>query len=144
MKVAIGSDHGGFDLKEVIKTHLISKGVEVIDCGCEKPERCDYPDFAKLVCDMVVSEAVNYGIVICGTGIGISIAANKVKGIRCGLCHDHFTAKLFRQHNNGNVLAMGCRTTGIEIAKDMVDTFLSTEFEGGRHSDRIKKIHALE
>lgn len=141
MTVHIGSDHAGFDLKEKIKAHLTEKGIEITDVGCFKPERCDYPDIAQALCKNLKG---GRGILVCGSGIGISMAANKIAGIRCALCHDHYTAKMCRQHNDANVLAVGSRTTGDEVAKDIVDTFLQTEFEGGRHADRVKKITALE
>eukprot|EP00762_Andalucia_godoyi_P001916 ANDGO_05961.mRNA.1 Putative sugar phosphate isomerase YwlF len=146
VRVAIGSDHGGVVLK-----HEIVQFLKTLDCvsnvndiGPFSADRVDYPDFAKLVCDEVTSKRSDFGIVVCGSGIGVSIAANKVRGIRCGLCHDHYSAKMCRLHNNCNVVALGERTTGVEVAKDIVDTFLRTPFEGGRHVERVNKIMDLE
>ncbi|BBB33103.1 ribose 5-phosphate isomerase B [Thermotomaculum hydrothermale] len=144
MKIAIGSDHGGFKLKEVIKNYLIDKGYQVDDLGCYSEESVDYPDFAEKVAKAVAGGDFNLGVLMCGTGIGISIAANKVKGIRAALCHDGLTARLAKQHNNANIICMGGRTTGVETAKDIIDNFLSSEFEGGRHLRRINKIKDME
>lgn len=140
MKIALGADHGGYRLKEVVKEHLLSKGYEVEDFGTSSEESVDYPDYGKKVAKYVVEGNANYGILICGTGIGISIAANKVKGARAALCHNTWTARLTREHNDANILAIGARVIGEGLALDMVDTFLSTEFEGGRHQTRIDKI----
>lgn len=124
---------------------LKEEGHEIIDCGCNGPESVDYPDYAKAAATLVAEGAVDKGIVLCGTGIGISIAANKVKGIRCALCTDVTMAKLTREHNNANMLAMGQRTTGIETCKDIVHAFLETPFsEGERHIKRIQKISEIE
>eukprot|EP00744_Colponema_vietnamica_P011505 GILI01016186.1.p1 GENE.GILI01016186.1~~GILI01016186.1.p1 ORF type:complete len:154 (-),score=42.50 GILI01016186.1:156-617(-) len=142
--VVIGSDHGAFDMKAQIMEHLKSKNIDYVDLGTYSAESCDYPDIAEAVCRRVLSEPNATGILMCGSGIGISIAANKVNGIRCALCHDHFTAMMSRKHNDANVLAFGARNNGIEIAKQMVDVFLSTEFEGSRHQNRVNKITALE
>ena len=144
MKIAIGSDHGAFELKEMLIAHLRAAGHEIVDVGIYEVKRVDYPDIAVAICEKVTSGECERGIALCGTGIGISIACNKVNGIRCALCHDHFTAKLCRQHNNANVLSMGGRTTGPEVAKEIVDTFLTTEFEGDRHTTRLEKIAAIE
>ena len=144
MKIAIGSDHGGFKLKEVIKEYLIKKGYEVSDLGCYSEESVDYPDYAERVAKAVANGEYDLGVLMCGTGIGISIAANKVKGIRAALCHDGLTARLAKQHNNANIICMGGRTTGIETAKDIIDNFLESEFEGGRHLRRINKIKDIE
>lgn len=144
MKIAIGSDHGGFKLKEVIKEYLIKKGYEVSDLGCYSEESVDYPDYAERVAKAVANGEYDLGVLMCGTGIGISIAANKVKGIRAALCHDGLTARLATQHNNANIICMGGRTTGIETAKDIIDNFLESEFEGGRHLRRINKIKDIE
>lgn len=143
MKIGIGSDHGGYELKEEIKKHLEGKNIEVIDYGTNSTESVDYPDFGKAVSKAVVEEEVDRGIVVCGTGIGISIAANKVKGIRCALCNDSFSARMSRAHNDANVLALGGRTTGTALALDIVDTFIKEEFEGDRHSRRINKISKI-
>jgi ribose 5-phosphate isomerase B len=133
---------------EFIKKHLSFLGYEVKDLGCFIPDRCDYPNIAAEVCQDIKNKDIKgrtkMGILFCGTGIGISIAANKIRGIRCALCHDHYTAVMSRKHNNANVLSLGGRTTGKEIAKEIVETFLTTEFEGGRHETRVQKIMALE
>lgn len=144
MKVAIGNDHAGPALKEEIVLYLKSKGIEVINMGVDTEDSVDYPDYAKLVCDKVVSKEVDFGILICGTGIGISIAANKIKGIRAALCHDAITARLCKEHNNANVIAFGARIIDKEIAKEIIDAYLSAEFAGDRHQRRIDKITALE
>lgn len=146
MKLVIGSDHGAVELKEEIKDLLKAEfpDVEVEDMGTFGKEAVDYPDIAEKVCTPVAKGEADRGIVLCGTGIGISIAANKVKGIRAALCHETYTAKMSRQHNNANILAMGGRTTGPEIAKEIVRTWMTTEFEGGRHERRVNKIMALE
>ncbi len=144
MKLAIGSDHGGYALKEKIKDYLLNNGYNVEDFGCFSEESTDYPDYALKVAEAVSCGEFDAGILICGTGIGISIAANKVKGIRAALCHDGLTARLAKQHNNANILCMGGRTTGIETAKDIVDNWLNSEFEGGRHLRRINKITDIE
>ena len=141
--VFIGSDHGGFELKEKIKEFLKESGVEIEDIGCFSTESIDYPDIAHAVA-LKVASSNSKGILICGTGIGMSIVANKVKGVRCALCHDAYTAEFARRHNDANVIAFGGRTTGLEIAKQMVDIFLKTPFDGGRHERRVKKIMELE
>lgn len=143
MKIGIGSDHGGFELKEHIKQYLEEEGVEYIDYGTNSTESVDYPDFGKGVAEAVISDEVDRGIVICGTGIGISIAANKVKGIRCALCGDTFSARMSRAHNDANVLALGGRVLGVGLALDIVKEFLQGEFEGGRHAKRINKINEI-
>lgn len=145
MKIAIACDHGAYEYKEIIKEMLIKEGNEVVDCGCHSQESVDYPDLAKVCCEKVITREVEKGIVMCGTGIGISIAANKMHGIRCALCTNTTMAKLTREHNDANVLAMGQRTTGIEVAKDIVHTFMNTDFSNGeRHIKRITKIADLE
>jgi len=145
MIIALGCDHGGFELKEQIKEFLSSfEKVEVIDKGCFDTNSVNYPDYAEKVGESVATKEAEKGILICGTGIGISIAANKINGVRAALCHDHLTAYLAAEHNNANILCMGGRTTGIETAKDMVKTWLSTEFAGGRHSNRLNIISELE
>ena len=146
MKIAMGSDHGGIHLKEHIKKYLEAKGIEIIDHGTYTEASCDYPDFAKKVCEDITSGAsgAERGILICGTGIGISMAANKCKGIRAALCADVFSAKMASEHNNANVLCMGERTTGVGLAEMIVDTYLETPFAGGRHQTRIDKIMAIE
>ncbi len=145
MKITIGSDHGAVELKEEVKKVLAEfEGVEVKDIGTFGKESVDYPDIAEKVCLDVVSGAADRGIVLCGTGIGISIAANKIKGIRCALCNEIYSAKMSRQHNNANVLAMGGRVIGSEVAGEIVRTWITTEFAGGRHERRVDKIMALE
>ena len=139
--IGIASDHGGFELKQEIVALLKDKGYEFKDLGCFNHEAVDYPDVAKLVTKELIDGTIEKGILICGTGIGISIAANKVKGIRCALCSDHFSAVATREHNNSNVLALGGRNTGPEVAKDIVMAFLTTEFSHAeRHQRRIDKI----
>eukprot|EP00033_Pygsuia_biforma_P001862 GCRY01002082.1.p1 GENE.GCRY01002082.1~~GCRY01002082.1.p1 ORF type:complete len:172 (-),score=17.97 GCRY01002082.1:86-601(-) len=142
--IVIGADHGAFELKMVLVEYLKEKGIQVLDVGTFDGSRVDYPDIAASVCAKIVSGEFEKGIVCCGTGIGISIAANKIDGIRCALCHDHYTAKMCREHNNANVLALGGRVTGDEVAKDIVDVYLSTEFLGGRHATRVEKIMKLQ
>ncbi len=142
--IAIGCDHGGFELKQQVIKHLQEKGFEVKDFGCYSTDSVDYPDYAFPVAQSVANGEAEKGILICGTGIGMSIAANKVKGIRCALCHDCFSAHATREHNDSNVLAMGARVIGAGLALDIVDTWLETEFTGGRHVNRINKISAIE
>lgn len=143
MKIGIASDHGGFELKEEIKKYLEEKNIELVDYGTNSTESVDYPDFGEAVAKAVIGKEVDRGIVICGTGIGISIATNKVKGIRCALCTDSFSAKMSRAHNDANVLALGGRVTGTALALDIVDNFIQGEFEGDRHSRRINKINDI-
>ncbi|BFU26027.1 ribose 5-phosphate isomerase B, putative [Entamoeba histolytica HM-1:IMSS-B] len=143
MEVIIGSDHAGFPLKEIVKKYLIEKGIKVNDMGTYSTERCDYPDFAEKVAREVVKTGKK-GILVCGSGIGISIAANKINGVRCALCHDHYTAVMCRRHNDANIIAFGARVIGSDIATDMVDVFLSTPFDGMQHTARVEKIHKLE
>ncbi|MDD6010373.1 MAG: ribose 5-phosphate isomerase B [Lachnospiraceae bacterium] len=141
MKVSIGCDHGGYDLKEEIKKHLIERGIEVVDVGCDKKERCDYPIYGREAALKVADKTCDKGIVICTTGIGISITANKVKGIRCALCSEPLSAKMTRLHNDANMLAMGAALIGINMAKEITDTFLDTPFSGEeRHQKRIDLI----
>ncbi|SEA25643.1 MULTISPECIES: ribose 5-phosphate isomerase B [Selenomonas] len=145
MKITIGSDHGAVQLKEEVKMVLKEYGdVEVKDVGTFGTDSVDYPDIAEKVCGDVVSGNADRGIVLCGTGIGISIAANKIKGIRCALCNDVFSAKMSRQHNDANVLAMGGRVLGFGPAGEIVRAFVEGKFEGGRHERRVNKIMALE
>ena len=144
MKLVIGSDHGGYELKGLIQEHLKARNIPVTDMGCYSPESVDYPDIAREVADAVAADDKTRGILICGTGIGISIAANKVPGIRAALCHDSTTARLAALHNNANILCLGGRTTGPETARDIVDGWLDHVFEGGRHQRRLDKIHAIE
>ena len=141
MKIAAASDHGGFALKEEVKKHLMERGIEVLDLGTYSEESVDYPVYGKACGEAVASGKADLGIVVCGTGIGISIAANKVKGIRCAHCHDVFSAEATRQHNDANILAMGARVIGAGLALKIVETFLETPFSGDeRHLRRIQKI----
>lgn len=144
MKIAIGSDHGGFKLKGEVIKHLKEKQIEVVDFGTYNEDSCDYPDFGLKVAEEVAMKNFEFGILICGTGIGISISANKVVGIRAALCSDTFSAHATREHNNANILALGERVVGVGLALDIVDTFLSAEFQGGRHQKRIDKISDIE
>ncbi|WP_156300382.1 ribose 5-phosphate isomerase B [Streptobacillus canis] len=140
MKIVIGNDHAGVEYKNQLVDYLVSKGIEVINVGTDSADSVDYPDIAKEVSKRVLDKTANFGILICGTGIGISIAANKVPGIRAALVTNELCARLSRQHNDANILALGARVTGIELAKSCVDAFLTAEFEGGRHSNRVGKI----
>eukprot|EP01086_Lenisia_limosa_P004685 TRINITY_DN20315_c0_g1_i2.p2 TRINITY_DN20315_c0_g1~~TRINITY_DN20315_c0_g1_i2.p2 ORF type:complete len:147 (+),score=27.84 TRINITY_DN20315_c0_g1_i2:18-458(+) len=144
MKVVIGSDHGAVELRQTLIAHLEANDITVLDQGCAPGESVHYPDMAAKVCKLVVSKEADKGIVLCGSGIGISIACNKINGIRCALCHDHYTAKMCRNHNDANVIAIGGRVTGPEVAKEMIDTYLEAEFEGGRHATRVGLLSALE
>lgn len=144
MKVAIGSDHGGFSLKETVKEWLAAQGYEVLDCGCFDTNSCDYPDFGIAVAEQVADGGAERGIVICTTGIGISIAANKVKGIRCSLCGDLKSAEMTRRHNDANVLAMGAAIIPLSLALEITDVWMNTPFEGGRHARRVDKINAYD
>lgn len=139
--VYIASDHAGFFAKKEAKKVLEDLGVAVIDLGTNAPDvSVDYPDFAKILCDEVVKDSRNFGILICGTGLGISIAANRDARVRCALCHDTFTAKMARMHNDANILAFGGRVVGIGEIEDMIKAFFSTQFEGGRHQLRVDKL----
>ena len=144
MKIAMGCDHGGFALKETVKAYLTEQGHQVEDFGCYNLDSCDYPDMGAAAAKAVASGECERGIVICTTGIGISISANKVKGIRCALCSEAQSAEMTRRHNDANVLALGAGMIGVNAAKKIVDVFLSTEFEGGRHQRRVDKMMALE
>ena len=144
MKIAIAADHGGFELKGVIIDHLTKKGYEMVNLGTDTADSVDYSDYAEKCAEQVLSGEVSFGIVVCGTGIGISIAANKINGIRCALCHSPETAALAKQHNNANIISLGGRTTTDEMALKIVDAFMDAEFEGGRHQRRVDKIMALE
>ena len=142
--IAIGCDHGGFALKQQIVAHLQAKGLAVRDYGCFSEQSVDYPDFALPVAEAVARGKAEKGILICGTGIGMSIAANKVPGVRAALCHDCFSARATREHNDSNVLAMGARVIGPGLALEIVDIWLNTAFTGGRHQARVNKITAIE
>lgn len=139
-KLGLGSDHGGFELKEQIKVHLLEKGYEVVDFGTHSEESVDYPEIGKKVAGEVVKGEVELGILVCGTGIGIGISANKVKGIRCAICSDVYSAKMSRAHNNANMISLGGRVVGRDLAFEIIDAWLTTEFEGGRHERRVNKI----
>ena len=142
--IAIGSDHGGFALKEEIKKHLTEKGIPFRDFGTDSEASCDYPVYAEKVSCAVTGGEAEKGILCCGTGIGMSMAANKVKGIRCACCGDCFSAEMTRRHNDANVLALGGRVLGVGLALKIVDIFLETPFEGGRHARRVSQVMALE
>ena len=142
--LALGADHGGYELKNCIKEYLLEKGIEVKDFGTNGPESVDYPIYAKIVAEAVTSGEAEGGILFCGTGIGISIAANKIKGIRCAHLSDPYSARLAKEHNNANVIALGGRVTGEELAKDIVDAWLNAKFMGGRHQNRVDIISELE
>ena len=144
MKIALGCDHGGYELKEYIKTVIEKMGHEYEDFGCYNLDSCDYPDFGAAAAKAVAEGKCEKGIVVCTSGIGISITANKVKGIRCAHCADCLQAQLTRQHNDANMMAIGAGFTGPNMAKKMVEMFLTTEFEGGRHQRRVDGIMALE
>lgn len=144
MKIALGCDHGGLNLKNEIVTYLQSEGIEVKDFGTYTEESCDYADIALPVAEAVVNKEYDFGILICGTGIGISIAANKVPGVRAALCSDTFSAHATREHNDANILAMGERVVGRGLALDIVKAFVNAKFEGERHQVRIDKISAIE
>jgi ribose 5-phosphate isomerase B len=144
MKLALGSDHGGFRLKEIVKDYLETENIPYEDFGAFSEDSVDYPDFAEKVAEKVAAGQFDRGILICGTGIGISIAANKVPGIRAALCHDVFSARASREHNDANILAMGERVIGRGPAIEVVKAWLQSDFSGGRHSRRIEKISAIE
>ncbi len=144
MKIAIGCDHGGLEHKNAIKDHLINLGYEVEDFGIYEQVSVDYPDIAVKVCESIVKGDNERGILVCGTGIGMSIAANKVKGIRAAACSEHFSAKFTRLHNNSNILCLGGRVIGVGTATELSEIFVTTEFEGGRHQNRINKITEIE
>lgn len=144
MMIAIGADHGGYEMKEQIKKYLDEKNLEYRDFGTYSTDSVDYPDYASYVCKAILSGECDKGILICGTGVGIGIAANKYDGIRCAICSEAFSAKMCRRHNNANVISFGGRVIGIETAKEIVDAFLENEFEGGRHENRVSKIMAIE
>lgn len=144
MKIAIGNDHAAVEMKFEIKKYLEEKGHEVVNFGTDTNDSCDYPIFGKKVADAVASGECDCGVLICGTGVGISIAANKVKGIRAAVCSDPVTAELTKRHNDANIIAFGARIVGIETAKKIVDAYLETEYEGGRHQNRIDIISDIE
>lgn len=142
--IALACDHGAYELKEAVKVHLAEKGLEVKDFGTYSTDSCDYPDFAAAAAKAVAAGECEKGVVLCTTGIGVSIVANKVKGVRCALCTDPLSAEMTRRHNDTNVLAMGAGVVGKNLALAILDKWLETEFEGGRHQRRVDKITALE
>lgn len=144
MKIAIGCDHGGINLKPFVEKVLKEREIEIVDMGCFDTSSVDYPDYALKVAEAVSQGIADKGIIMCGTGIGISIAANKVKGIRAAVCHDLFTAKMCAEHNDANILSMGGRIISGEMAADMVEVWLDTPFAGGRHTGRVDKITQIE
>ncbi|MBZ5563596.1 MAG: ribose 5-phosphate isomerase B [Acidobacteriia bacterium] len=144
MKIALASDHAGFDLKEKVRLYLQGKGIDVEDFGPAAPDPVDYPDFAEMVATRVAARDADYGILVCGTGLGMMLAANKVPGIRAVPCNDTLSAHFARSHNNGNVLTMGGRLLDEAAMHRVVDTWLSTPFEGGRHERRVEKISAID
>ncbi|MEE0840928.1 MAG: ribose 5-phosphate isomerase B [Acutalibacteraceae bacterium] len=144
MKIAIGCDHGGLEHKNAIKEHLTERGFEVRDFGIYEQVSVDYPDIALKVATAIKNKECELGILVCGTGIGMSLAANKVKGIRAAAVSEHFSAKYTRLHNNSNILCLGGRVIGVGTALELVDLFVDTEFEGGRHAKRVEKITAIE
>ena len=144
MKIAIGNDHAAVELKNIIKEHLEAQGHEVINVGTDTNASCDYPVYGEKVGRLVASGEAEAGVLICGTGVGISIAANKVKGVRACVCSEPYTAKLSKMHYNSNIIAFGARVVGSEMAKMIVDTWLETEYEGGRHQRRVDMLDAIE
>jgi ribose 5-phosphate isomerase B len=144
MKIALGSDHAGFELKEDLRACLAEMKIEALDLGTYSGDSADYPDVAVKVAEKIARGEVERGLLICGTGIGMSIVANRFAGVRAALCHDLYTARLSREHNNANLLALGGRLIGKGLAREILKVFLETEFQGGRHERRIRKIAALE
>ena len=142
--ISIASDHGGYLLKEHLKAYLMAKGINVLDCGCDSQESCDYPIFAKAAAQAVASGRCERGIVVCTTGIGVSMTANKVHGVRCALCGDPYSAEMTRRHNDANMLALGAGIVGSNMAERIVDVFLNTQFEGGRHARRVGEMMDVE
>lgn len=138
--VAIAADHAGFELKEILKAELAAQGKEVLDLGTNGPASVDYPDFAAMLAQALAEGRAERGVLVCGTGIGISIAANRHRAVRAALCHDSVSARLARAHNDANVLALGARLIGTEVAKECLRVFLNTPFEGGRHAGRVAKL----
>ncbi|MHC4939937.1 MAG: ribose 5-phosphate isomerase B [Planctomycetota bacterium] len=144
MRIAIGSDHAGFALKQLLGGHLEAAGHTILDCGCHSEESCDYPEFGAAVGRAVAGGDAERGVLVCGTGIGISMAANKIPGIRAALVHDRFTAEMSRKHNDANVVVFGARVIEPEHARELLDCWMATDFEGGRHRRRVDKINALD
>ena len=144
MRVALGADHAGVELKDRLAAMIGQAGHEVLDLGTHGPASVDYPDFASAVAQAVRDDEVERGVLVCGTGIGVAITANKVNGVRAATCNDLFTARMARAHNDANVLTLGARVVGDGVAREIVEIFLATDYEGGRHARRVAKIHALE
>lgn len=144
MKIGIGNDHAAVEMKQEIAAYLEELGHEVVDYGISQVERCDYPVYGEKVGRAVVSGEVDCGVLICGTGVGISIAANKVDGVRAAVCSEPTTARLVKEHNNANIIAFGARIVGLETAKEIVRAYLNAEFQGGRHGERVAMIHEIE
>ena len=142
--IALGCDHGGYALKETLKAHLAERGIGCQDFGCHSTESCDYPVFGEAAARAVASGQCRFGVVVCTTGIGISISANKVPGIRCALCHEPWSAQMTRRHNDANMLAIGAGVTGPNLAIEILDAFLAAEFEGGRHQRRVDLMMDIE
>ena len=142
--VSLGCDHGGYALKEQLKAHLEAQGIACRDFGCHSTESCDYPIFARQAAQAVADGSCRFGVVVCTTGIGVSICANKVKGVRCALCHDPWSAQMTRRHNDANMLALGAGVTGPKLALEILDAFLTYEFEGGRHQRRVEQMMDIE
>ena len=144
MTIALGCDHGGYALKEVLKAHLAERGYPCPDFGCHSTESCDYPVFGEQAARAVAVGQCRFGVVVCTTGIGVSICANKVKGVRCALCHEPWTAQMTRRHNDSNMLALGAGVTGPKLAVEILEAFLTAQFEGGRHQRRVDRMMAIE
>ena len=144
MKIALGADHAGFELKDHVKQHLAGRGIQVEDLGTHTSDSVDYPDFAREVAERVAAHEADLGVLVCGTGIGMAISANKVPGIRAASCDSVFTAQMAREHNDANVLALGARVLEPEAANEVVDAWLNASFAGGRHQRRVDKIHSIE
>jgi ribose 5-phosphate isomerase B len=144
VKFYIATDHAGYAVKDYIKDLLVSKGHEAIDLGPDSADRVDYPDYGRKCAEAVRDDAGSFGVVVCGTGIGISISANKVPGIRAALCHDAYTAQMARAHNNAQIVAFGERVVGRGVIESILDAFINTSFEGGRHAERVEKINAID
>ncbi len=144
LKIALACDHGGFALKGVLMEHLKERDMEYVDFGCFSAESCDYPEFSEKAARAVASGECRFGVVVCTTGIGVSICANKVRGVRCALCHEPWSAQMTRRHNDANMLALGAGVTGPKLAVDILDAFLGASFEGGRHQRRVDQMMAIE
>jgi len=144
MRIALGSDHAGYAMKKYLASHLAEAGHEVVDCGCDSEESCDYPEFGAAVARAVAGGEAERGVLVCGTGLGISMAANRLAGVRAAPVHDRFTAEMSRRHNDANVIALGARVVEKEHARELLDFWLATPFDGGRHARRVGKIDAAD